>query len=57
MGDFSKWRKSVNYYEDFEGAKRVAWFLERFMAAIESSSGNSGIAMQESVDAYIKHFL
>ena len=56
IGDFSKFKKWVNYYEDFEGAKRIAWFFEYFMTAIESSKGNSDIAMQESVDSYIKHF-
>jgi len=34
IGDFSKWRKKVNYFDDFRGKERMVQFIDYFMEEI-----------------------
>lgn len=53
IGDFSQWRKSYNYFEDFNASHRVGSFIQDFINEI-SSHHNVDIALQEAVDKYMK---
>jgi hypothetical protein len=55
VGDFSNWRKWANYFEDYEGAPRVAWFIQTFMASI-GRTGDYRKSMDESVAKYLSHY-
>lgn len=34
VGDFSKWRKKINYFDDFRGKERMVQFIDYFMEEI-----------------------
>jgi len=34
IGDFSKWKKKVNYFDDFRGKERIVQFIDFFMEEI-----------------------
>jgi len=34
IGDFSKWRKKINYFDDFRGKERMVQFIDCFMEEI-----------------------
>ena len=34
IGDFSKWRKKINYFDDFRGKERMVQFIDFFMEEI-----------------------
>ncbi len=34
VGDFSKWRKKINYFDDFRGKERMVQFIDFFMEEI-----------------------
>jgi len=34
IGDFSKWRKKINYFDDFRGKERMVQFIDYFMEEI-----------------------
>ncbi len=34
IGDFSKWRKKINYFDDFLGKERIVQFIDLFMEEI-----------------------
>jgi len=55
IGDFSKWRKQVNYFDDYAGDRRVAWFIQTFMASI-SQTGDYKKSMDDSVAKYTNHY-
>lgn len=51
IGDFSKWRKWVNYFGDYEGDKRVAWFVQTFMDNISQTND-----YKKSLDDSVGHY-
>lgn len=55
IGDFSKWQKSVNYFGDYEGAQRVAWFVQTFMDSITNTNDYKK-SMDDSVERYIARY-
>lgn len=55
IGDFSKWQKSVNYFGDYEGDKRVAWFVQNFMDSITCTNDYKK-SIDDSVERYIARY-
>ncbi|MCX5816463.1 MAG: hypothetical protein NTX75_09515 [Proteobacteria bacterium] len=53
IGDFSRWRKLYNYFDDFNASSRVGSFIEDFIDEI-SSHHNVDAALQAAVDKYMK---
>ncbi len=39
IGDFSKWRKKINYFDDFRGKERMVQFIDFFMGEIIKTHG------------------
>jgi hypothetical protein len=53
IGDFSRWRKSYNHFDDFNASRRVGSFIEDFINEI-SLHHNVDVALQAAVDKYMK---
>jgi len=53
IGDFSKWRKSYNYFDDFNASKRVGSFIQDFIDEINFHR-DVDIALHTAVDKYMK---
>ena len=53
IGDFSRWRKLYNYFDDFNASRRVGSFIQDFIDEI-SSHHNVDVALQAAVDKYMK---
>ena len=53
IGDFSRWRKQYNYFEDFNASRRVGAFIEDFLDEINSHH-NVEVALKSAVDKYRK---
>lgn len=52
IGDFSKWRKKVNYFDDFRGKERIAQFIDYFMEEIVKTCDREH-SLQFAVKKYI----
>ena len=53
IGDFSRWRKSYNYFDDFNASHRVGSFIQDFINEMDSHH-NVDVALQAAVDKYMK---
>lgn len=45
VGDFSRWRKIINYYDDVNGRERIRDFIDTFMVAV-----NNGRDRESSIE-------
>lgn len=55
IGDFNKWKKIINYFNDSDGINRIVKFIEHFM--IEINNGNiMPSAMEKVVNEYIEEY-
>lgn len=52
IGDFSKWRKKVNYFDDFRGKERMVQFIDFFMEEIIKTCDREH-SLQFAVKKYI----
>ncbi len=52
IGDFSKWRKKVNYFDDFRGKERIVQFIDYFMEEIIKTCDREH-SLQFAVKKYI----
>jgi hypothetical protein len=52
IGDFSKWRKKVNYFDDFRGKERMVQFIDYFMEEIIKTCDREH-SLQFAVKKYI----
>ncbi len=52
MGDFSKWRKKINYFDDFRGKERIVQFIDYFMEEIIKTCDREH-SLQFAVKKYI----
>jgi len=53
IGDFSRWRKLYNYFDDFNASRRVGSFIQDIIDEINSHH-NVDVALQAAVDKYLK---
>jgi len=53
IGDFSRWKKKFNYFDDLNASKRVAEFIENFMVEVNKND-NADEALCKSVNIYIE---
>jgi hypothetical protein len=53
VGDFTRWRQSYNYFEDFNASHRIGSFIQDFIVEMNSHR-NVDIALQAAVDKYMK---
>lgn len=53
VGDFSKWRQSLNYFEDYNASERVGKFIQTFMADV-SKKTEMRCSLAHAVDEYCK---
>ncbi len=51
VGDFSRWRRQFNYFDDFNAPKRVAGFIEHFMESVSSKS-DAGSSLDFAIKRY-----
>lgn len=52
IGDFSKWRKKFNYFDDFKASVRVGKFIQSFMEKSNSNDFEKSLSL--SVKEYIE---
>ena len=52
VGDFSKWRKKINYFDDFRGKERIVQFIDFFMEEIIKTCDREH-SLQFAVKKYI----
>jgi len=52
IGDFSKWRKKINYFDDFQGKERMVQFIDFFMEEIIKTSDREH-SLQFAVKEYM----
>jgi len=52
IGDFSKWRKKINYFDDFRGKQRMVQFIDFFMEEIIKTCDREH-SLQFAVKKYI----
>lgn len=52
IGDFSKWRKKINYFDDFRGKERMVQFIDFFMEEIIKTCDREH-SLQFAVKKYI----
>ncbi len=55
VGDFSRWRRWSNYFDDAEGGARVAYFIHKFMGEV-SAAKDYRDAMERAVCLYNKNY-
>jgi hypothetical protein len=53
IGDFSRWRKLYNYFDDFNASRRVGTFIQDFIDEIKLHN-NVDVALHATVDKYVK---
>ena len=52
IGDFSKWRQKLNYFDDFKAPERVGRFIQTFMAEVIKTDN-----MEYSLDFAVKRYI
>ena len=52
IGDFTKWRQEYNYFLDYQGDKRIGWFVQAFMEEI----GRTNDA-ETALDLVVKRYI
>jgi len=55
IGDFSRWRNIINYFDDAKGMYRIVFFIEEFMNAINNNLDRSD-ALKVSVKKYVEKY-
>lgn len=53
IGDFSKWRRQYNYFDDFLASRRVGRFIQDFMEEVINTN-DAGSSLDYSVNKYIR---
>ncbi len=51
IGDFSQWRKTINYFDDLSGRARIVQFINLFMDEIKQSD-NASHSLARAVNKY-----
>lgn len=55
VGDFSKWRKYYNHFDDRSGGERIAWFVATYMSSLREQASPDA-ATDAAAVAYLRHF-